>query len=124
MHDEPVFSMQAKQRVDAFVDRITRHAIEWAKLLAKRDGEEVITDKHIAEVERIIAKFPRTERVHPEIETAVGGFVFGLAMAMPDVLGALLPNNWQWTSGIIFWSVIILMITGASLAIHGWIRAR
>lgn len=91
--------------------------------IARHQNAEAVLMNHVDEAFDCLARAGLKRLVwwqRTELEVGVGSFLFALALASPDVLGAWFPD----AGGIIRAAMAALAILGVGVCIHGWFRGR
>lgn len=118
---DPQWTVSAVEQVNELENELGELFRLWAAALARRDHAEFVLVRHVEEADRALRSFPRSERWSPRWESTIGGVVSGIAAALPDLLGALLPEKNKAAVPI---ATGACLVVGLLLIGHAWFRTR
>lgn len=124
MDKGPGWPTRSSARANKLVEDFKMHLRAVADNLAKHDRVDSISEKHVDEAYAALARLGLTSRPwyrRPDFETAVGAVLIGGASALPDWVALFAPESLK--NALSAGGVVALLVIGASLTAHGWIRA-
>lgn len=119
----PRWLKAAETHADLLVENFDIDLRGIARSIARHQNAEAVLRNHVDEAFDCLARAGLKRLTwwrRPEFEVGFGSFIFGLALASPDVLGVWFPNS----ADVIRAAMASLAILGAGIGIHGWFRGR
>lgn len=119
----PRWLKAAEAQADLLVENFEVDLRGIARSIARHQNAEAVLMNHVDEAFDCLARAGLKRLVwwqRTELEVGVGSFLFALALASPDVLGAWFPD----AGGIIRAAMAALAILGVGVCLHGWFRGR
>ena len=125
--EKPTWPLPSTSHATRLSDGFKQDLKDVASTLASHDRVDQVSKKHVDDAFNILSqvglrRVPWWKR--PELETGVGAFFIGAALACPDVLPVFFPQTWLSKQGVTAGAVAACFVVGSILSMRGWYRGR
>jgi hypothetical protein len=119
---EPRWPPDTRNLINVLAGIFHKNLADIAKACARHEASEVVLQRHANEAFDTLGRIGLNRRPwykRPDLETALGGLIFGAGASLPDVVSGLFDD---FQHPILTAMMIACFIIGAGTVFHGWLR--